>query len=64
MIIKIDVDDGINSFAAIDLAKLLINSKDAKMNLSIRSSFQPLSAKITQISRAGNIFIHVSKTEK
>lgn len=65
MIIKITVDDSIDLYAATDLANcLIVQHKDGQINPSISSVCEKHVAKITQVSKAGNIFIHVAKTSE
>lgn len=65
MIIKIDIDDNINDKQVAE--QLAISAWREGGNL-IRSygviNKQKIEAKITHISKAGNIFIHVSKIKE
>lgn len=65
MIIKITVDDGVSPIDASKLSDLLIDFYENQPNENIKavSSAEGMIAKITHISKAGNIFIHVSKVE-
>lgn len=61
MIIKIDIDDNVNEFdavSAVDNLYRLYVKQDVR-----RWDFHSCYAKITQISRAGNIFIKVTMTK-
>lgn len=60
MIIKIYIDDGVNENDALMLSSLLItvNKDNCFAN---KRYYNEVVAKITHISKAGNIFIHVSK---
>ena len=61
MIVKIDIDDGIDTLKAIRLChESIVDKKHVKANETIING---LRAKITHTSKAGNIFIHVSKVE-
>lgn len=65
MIIKIDIDDDIDPYAATDLANcLIVQHQDGQINPSITSAWGTHKAKITHISKSGNIFIHVSKVDE
>lgn len=61
MIIKIDIDDGIDVFDAMRAAHEAISDLyDVGSKTSIVNGLQ---SQITHVSKAGNIFIHVSKVE-
>lgn len=65
MIIKIDVDDGVDAYNATKNAALMVHSCLAKETKPIGFfMLDDMHLKVTQYSRAGNIFIHVSKAER
>lgn len=63
MIIKIDIDDGVNENDALMVSNLLITvNKDN--SLANKRYYKDIVSKITHISKSGNIFIHVSKVDE
>ncbi len=63
MIIKIAVDDGIDRSDAGYVVNELLNQDFLSTNSEAFEYDANLRASITHISKAGNIFIHVSKVE-
>lgn len=66
MIIKIDIDDDCGKpYYTIGLAKSLVSMNGLNKNInSMTDDYAEITAEITHISKAGNIFIHVSKAER
>ena len=63
MIIKIDIDDGIDADDAISHSRMLMDLHRGWGEMKFISHYHGLSANITHKSKAGNIFIHVSKVD-
>lgn len=64
MIVKIDIDDGIDKNDAISISSRILMFNHINNGNRLDSECGKLRATITQVSKAGNIFIHVSKVEE
>lgn len=65
MIIKIDVDDGIDPYEATKNAALMVYSCiESRTKLEGFFMLDDMHLQVTQYSKAGKIFIHVSKIKE
>lgn len=64
MIIKIDIDDNIDAYKATKNAALMVYSCiESKIKPEGFFMLDDMHLQVTQYSKAGNIFIHVSKAD-
>lgn len=62
MIIKIDIEDGVNVHDAMFVARMLIDFNKRFGDRTIVNQNRHVSGKITHKSKAGNIFLTISKS--
>jgi hypothetical protein len=64
MIIKIDIEDGVDVNDAMFVARMLIDFNNGFGDRTIVNESRHVSGKITHKSKAGNVFLEVSKVEE
>lgn len=60
MIIKIDVEEGLDHIEPMHIAYILLDQSNIERGIDIK--LNNLKATVTQVSRAGNIFIYVRRS--